>query len=270
MAKKVNKFNPVVNEVIDKFDTVHTMTTSFVGSKYSALKGLLVSGDAGTGKSHWVKKAFIDAKATGRVEMIEAASISAAALFVVLYNNRGKGRVVVLDDCDIIHKPSAERNAILDMLKGATNVTKGERRINWIKASPNQLMRENDVPTSFDFQGTVIWITNDTVEDIASKVKNHWNAIGSRFNVVPVYLDTNEKLLYTLYLIEECDMLGNNCEGKEGGYTQKVIKDTVDYIKDNYKSLHEITPRIAIKIADIRTNHPANWKTLVNNQVKSY
>jgi hypothetical protein len=267
MKKKIQKFNPVVNEVIERFDTVHTMTKSFVSSKYSALKGLLVSGDAGTGKTYWVKKAFIDSKATGRVEYIKGASISAAALYVKLYLNRGKGRVVVLDDCDIIHKSPAEKNAILDMLKGATDVTKGERMISWERASANQLMRENEVPMSFDFQGTIIWITNDTVEDIAKKVKNHWNAIGSRFNIVPVYLTTQEKLLYTIHLIEECEMLGTNCEGKEGGYSQAVIDSTIDYIKDNYKTLHEITPRVATKIADIRENYPSKWKTLVANQI---
>jgi hypothetical protein len=267
MKKMVTKFNPVVNEVIDRFDTVHTMTKSFVSPKYSALKGLLVSGDAGTGKTYWVKKAFKDAKAEKRVEYIKGASISAPALYVKLYLNRGKGRVVVLDDCDIIHKSPAEKNAILDMLKGATDVTKGERMISWERASANQLMRENEVPMSFDFQGTIIWITNDTVEDIAKKAKNHWNAIGSRFNIVPVYLNTQEKLLYTIHLIEDCEMLGKNCEGKEGGYTSKVISDTVDYIKNNYKVLHEITPRVATKIADIRENYPSKWKTLVNNQI---
>lgn len=270
MTKKAQKFNPVVNDVIDKFETVHTMTKSFVSAKYSALKGLLVSGDAGTGKTHWVRKAFIDTKSTGRVEYIKGASISAASLYVKLYLNRAKGRVVVLDDCDIIHKSTAERNAILDMIKGATDVTKGERPISWERASANQLMRENDVPMKFDFQGSIIWITNDTIEDIAKKVKNHWNAIGSRFNMVPVYLNNQEKLLYTIYLIEEMDMLGKNCEGKEGGYSDKVISDTVNYIMSNYKGLHEITPRVATKIADIRENYPKNWKTLVNNQLVKY
>jgi len=49
MTKNIN---PVVKEVVDKFNTVHEMTKLFVSNKYSALKGLLISGDAGTGKTH--------------------------------------------------------------------------------------------------------------------------------------------------------------------------------------------------------------------------
>lgn len=259
--------NPVVQEVIEKFDTVYTMVKSFVDNRYSALKGLLISGDAGTGKTHWVKKAFIDTNTTEDVYYVKGASISAAALFVILYQYREPGKVVVLDDCDIIYKPSAEKNAILDMLKGVTEITKGDRPISWIKASPNQLMTQNGVPMTFNFEGSIIWVTNDTIEDISKKAKNHWNAISSRFNQVKVYLNQQEKLLYTLYLIEDCGMLGKNCEGKEGGYPLQVQSDTIEYIKDNYKSLNEITPRLATKISDIRFNYPTNWKTLVNNQI---
>ena len=264
--KKSN--NPIVNKVIDKFDSVYIMTKSFVENRHSAIKAILVSGDAGTGKTHWVKKAIEDLKLKPEdVYHVKGASISAAALFVILYIFREAGKIVVLDDCDIIHKSPAEKNAILDMLKGATEVTKGERKLSWIKATPNQLMRENNVPVTFDFQGSLIWITNDTIEDIAKKAKNHWNAISSRFNQIKVYLTPEEKLSYTLYLIESCDMLGKKCEGKEGGYSIKVQNDTIDYISENWESLTEVTPRVATKIADMRENYPSNWKTLVKNQI---
>jgi hypothetical protein len=264
--KKTN--NPIVNKVIDKFDSVYIMTKSFVENRDSAIKAILVSGDAGTGKTHWVKKAIEDLKLMPEdVYYVKGASISAAALFVILYIFREAGKLVVLDDCDIIHKSPAEKNAILDMLKGATEVTKGNRMLSWIKATPNQLMRENNVPVTFDFQGSIIWITNDTIEDIAKKSKSHWNAISSRFNQIKVYLSTEEKVSYTLHLIENCGMLGKNCEGKEGGYTIKVQNDTIDYINEHWEELSEITPRVATKIADMRENYPSNWKTLVKNQI---
>lgn len=260
--------NPIVNKVIEKFDSVYLMTKSFVENRYSAIKAILVSGDAGTGKTYWVKKAIEDMGLSEEdVYYVKGASISAAALFVILYLFRKAGKLVVLDDCDIIHKSPAEKNAILDMLKGATEVTKGERMLSWIKANPNELMKKNKVPVTFDFQGSIIWITNDKVEDIAKKAKNHWNAISSRFNQIKVYLSNEEKVSYTLYLIEECSMLGKKCEGKEGGYSIKIQNDVIDYINDYWESLNEITPRVATKIADMRENFPSNWKTLVKNQI---
>ena len=264
--KKSN--NPIVNKVIDKFESVYIMTKSFVENRYSAIKAILVSGDAGTGKTFWVKKAIEDLGLNIEdVYYVKGASISASALYVILYLFRQEGKLVVLDDCDIIHKTSNEKNAILDMLKGATEVTKDERSLSWIKSAPNDLMRKNNVPMTFDFQGSIIWITNDTIEDIAKKAKNHWNAIGSRINQIKVYLSPEEKLSYTLYLIEECDMLGKSCQGKEGGYSIKVQNDTIDYIKEYWEDLNEITPRVATKIADMRENYPSNWKTLVKNQI---
>jgi hypothetical protein len=262
------KSNPIVNKVKEKFDSVYIMTKSFVENRNSAIKAILVSGDAGTGKTHWVKKAIDDLRLDNEdVYYVKGASISAPALFVVLYLFREAGKLVVLDDCDIIHKSPAEKNAILDMIKGATEVTKGDRMLSWIKATPNDLMKKNNVPVTFDFQGSLIWITNDTIEDISKKAKNHWPAISSRFNQVKVYLSTEEKVSYTLHLIEECDMLGKSCNGKEGGYSIKVQNDVIDYINEHWESLSEITPRVATKIADMRENYPTNWKTLVKNQI---
>jgi hypothetical protein len=62
-------------------------------------------------------------------------------------------------------------------------------------------------------------------------------------------------------------MLGKSCQGKEGGYPIKVQNDTIEYIKEYWEDLSEITPRVATKIADMRQNYPSNWKTLVKNQI---
>jgi hypothetical protein len=42
-------------------------------------------------------------------------------------------------------------------------------------------MRDNDVPDTFEFNGTIIWITNETVNNIAAKAGSHWNAIRFTF-----------------------------------------------------------------------------------------
>ena len=260
--------NPIVDQIIDKFNTVQAMTEMFVTGD-SAINGLLVHGNAGLGKTHFVKKAFIETDSEESVQYIKGSSMSAAALYCILYANREKGDVVVLDDVDIIHKSSGEISAILDLFKGATEPTKGSRILGWQRASANQLMRDNGVPMEFDFQGSIIWITNDSTEDIAKKAKGHWTAISSRFRQVPAWLNDQEKLMYTLYLVEEINMLGKDCEAIEGGFTEDVIKDTVAYIRKNYRLFNDITPRVAIMIADLRSSYPTKWEVYADNQLIS-
>lgn len=266
--------NPVVQRVVDKFDTVYKMTGSFIDNKDSAIKGLLISGDAGTGKTHWVRKAFADRNAQPDAEYIKGGSISAAALYVKLYQNRAKHRVLILDDCDLIHRSGAEKRDILDMIKGATEPSSRPRQISWERAQRNPLMIALDVPMSFEYDGTVIWITNDTMADIKKAAKQHYDALLSRFNIIKCYFNDDEKLLYTLHLIKEVDMLGTNCEAFEQdgirGYPEEVQSDALKYINKNYKTLTEITPRVAVKLADLRHHFPKDWETLADNQIGNW
>ena len=76
--------------------------------------------------------------------------------------------------------------------------------------------------------------------------------------------------MYTLYLVEEVDMLGKSCNIKEGGYSKEIIQETTSYIRKNYKFLNEVTPRIAAKIADLMEMFPNDWKMMCDNQLMSY
>lgn len=260
----MERLNPIVKEVIDIYTTVTKMTEMFSTNPDRAMRGLLVSGTAGAGKTHAVKTGL--AKVSNRVDYVKGSSITAPALFVKLYQNRTPGSILVLDDVDIVHKSNAERSTILDLLKGATEPTKNERILEWARAQRNALMVDNDVPTEFNFEGAIIWITNDTIETIASKSKSHWNAISSRFLQIPAWLNEQEKLMYTLYLVEEVGMLGKDCEAKEGGYSEDVIAKATEYIRDNYKFMDDITPRVAVAISDIIDNFSDDWKTYCDIQ----
>jgi Cdc6-like AAA superfamily ATPase len=256
--------NPVINSVLEKFETVYKMTSIFASENGSATNGLLISGDAGTGKTHWVKKGLYEILKESEVEYIKGASVSAPAIYMKLFTCRHPGQVLVLDDVDIIHKSGSELSAILDLFKGATEMTKGERIIGWERAGSNS-MSQKGIPSSFDFQGSIIWITNDSLDNLAKKAKGHWHAISSRFNTITVYLNEQEKLLYTLHLIEE-GLLGADCEAKQDGYSEEIIEKTTGFILDNYKDFESMTPRIAIKIADLMFTYPEDWKMLVEQQ----
>lgn len=242
------RINPIAKEVQDTFDGIYAQTTSFVQNPNSAINGMIVSGDAGTGKTYTVKKALRDTGYGANVEYIKGGKITAAALYVKLWLNRASHRIIVLDDCDLIHHN--EKNMIVPMLLGAVELGKN-RSVSWETVRKNPLMEEFNVPHEFKFEGNIIWITNDRKTDIAKAIKQWKQAIFSRFNFAECNFTDEQKFMYTMHLIENMDMLGVNCEEYEGGYPEDIIDQAADYMSTNYRNLVEVTPRQAIKIADI-------------------
>lgn len=258
LPKVTARINPIAREVQDTFDGIYAQVTSFVQNPNSAINGMIVSGDAGVGKTYTVKKALRDTGHQSNVEYIKGGKITAASLYVKLYLNRGKHRIVVLDDCDIIHHQ--DKNQIVPMLLGAADLGQN-RDVSWETARKNPLMEEHNVPHNFQFEGTIIWITNDRKEQIGKAVKQWKNAILSRFNFAECNFSDEQKFMYTMHLVENMDMLGDNCQDFAGGYPEEVITQTLDYLSINYRSLQEVTPRIAVRIADT-IHHTPNIKVL--------
>ena len=206
---KPTRINPIAKEVQDTFDGIYAQTTSFVQHPNSAINGMIVSGDAGVGKTHTVKKALRDTGHMKNVEYIKGAKLTAAALYVKLYLNRMPHRIIIMDDCDLIHHH--EKNLIVPMLLGAVDLGKN-RSVGWETTKKNALMEEFNVPHSFDFNGNIIWITNDRKEEIGRAIKQWKNAIMSRFNFAECNFTDEQKFMYTMHLVENCDMLGVKCE----------------------------------------------------------
>jgi hypothetical protein len=240
--------NPIAKEVSDTFDGIYAQAISFVQNPNSAINGMIVSGDAGTGKTYTIKRALRNTGHQKNVEYIKGGKITAASLYVKLYLNRNKHRIIVLDDCDIIHH--SEKNQIVPMLLGAAELGQN-REVSWETARKNPLMEEFNVPHNFKFEGHIIWITNDTRDQIAKAVKQWKNAILSRFNFAECNFSDEQKFMYTMHLVQYEDMLGANCQDYLGGYPHNIIVETIKYMSENYRQLIEVTPRQAIKVADI-------------------
>jgi hypothetical protein len=259
------RINPIAKEVQDTFDGIYAQATSFIQNPNSAINGMIVSGDAGTGKTYTIKKALVDTGHIKNVEYIKGTKITAASLYVKLYLNRSKHRIIILDDCDLIHH--SEKNLIVPMLLGAAELGQ-DRQIGWETARKNPLMEEFDVPHSFKFEGSIIWITNDRKDQIGKAVKQWKNAIFSRFNFAECNFTDEQKFMYTMHLVENANMLGQNCQEFKGGYPDDIIEETADYMSNNYRNLIEVTPRQAIKIADIlHHNEEANLRKTMLRQL---
>tara|TARA_R110000868_G_scaffold92333_2_gene256065 strand:+ start:3645 stop:4469 length:825 start_codon:yes stop_codon:yes gene_type:complete len=252
MSKKIN---PIIKPVVEAFQTAYYQTLNFANNPNSAINGMLVMGDAGTGKSHWVKKALRDANVQQNVEYIKGGTITAASLYVKLYLNRFSHRILVLDDVDIINHP--EKSKIVPLILGAVEEGK-DRLCSWNTAKKNALMEEFNVPFDFAFNGNIIVITNYTMDRIGEKLAQWKQAFSSRFNGVSCVFNHEQKYMYTKHLVENEMMLTDNCkvhtytidEVKYNGYPQHIVDETMDYIDDNYMYFSDITPRVAVKVAD--------------------
>jgi hypothetical protein len=259
------QINPIAQEVQDTFDGIYAQVVNFVQNPESAINGLIISGDAGTGKTYTVKKALRTTGHQANVEYIKGGKITAASLYVKLYLNRAKHRIIVLDDCDIIHH--AEKRQIIPMLLGAAELGHN-REVSWETARKNTLMEEFSVPHNFQFEGSIIWITNDRKDDIGKSIKQWKNAIFSRFNFAECNFTDEQKYMYTEHLVKNCNMLGANCEDFAGGYPEDIIDQAATYMGKNYRQLTEVTPRIAVKIADtLHHNSDAKLRSIMLQQL---
>ena len=155
----VKKQDPIAKKVIETFESVYNQTLTFANNPQSAINGLMVYGDAGVGKSFWVKKALADSGASTRTEYIKGGTITAASLYVKLALNAGSHRIIVLDDVDIVHH--SEKNKIIPMVLGAAD-TGRDRLVTWSTAKKNSLMEEFGIDFEFLFNGNIILINNDT------------------------------------------------------------------------------------------------------------
>jgi hypothetical protein len=259
--------NPIVTEVLDVFETIKSRTINFIKDKSAAQKGQIVLGDAGMGKTTAVIQAIIGCKYQHNVEYVKGSNLTAPSAYVKFYLNKGPERIIVLDDVDIIHKGAKDKSDIIEMIKASTEPTTKDRFLGWERANDNSLMKLYDVPRKFKFEGRLIWITNNTMNELEKATKSDFFPLMSRLNPIKAVFSKEQKLMYTIYLITEKDMLGKNCDGKDGGYPDNVKLKVIDYLNTHYRQLREITPRISLLMADTIHSNPKEWKKMLDSNM---
>jgi len=240
----------------ETFEILGEMTKAVASN---TVKGLVVSGPAGIGKSHTVETTLHETldmlgKLTGQGRMYEIISggISAAVLYEKLWEYREESQVLVFDDCDgVLYDEDS-----LNVLKAALD-SKKTRRISWNTRSLH--LERKDIPNSFEYKGGVIFITNVKFDQVKSaRIGNHLEAIVSRCHYMDIGIDSaREKLLHISNVVERSNMLGNY------GFDAEQKAEVLDYVKDNSKLLRELSLRMVLKIADLRKAMPNNWQRFV-------
>ena len=219
------------------------------------VRGLVVSGPPGIGKSFGVEKQLQAANMfrvmDGKDPKFEVISggVSPIGLYQKLYQNRAPEQVLVFDDCDGV----LEDSEMMNLMKAALN-SGDKRRICWNKES--RVLLTEDIPNAFDFEGSVLFLSNkdfDKEIERGSRIAVHLEAIMSRCHYLDLEIGSMRDKLLRIKQVVTDGMLA------PFEFTAQQEADVVAFVMDNAEYLREVSLRMVKKIADWVKADPQDW-----------
>lgn len=244
-------------EIAERFEILTEMTKAATNGD---IRAMIVSGPPGVGKSYGVEaeieKACLFDQIAGkrlRAEVVKG-SATAIGLYQALYKYSDPNCVIVFDDCDSILLD----DVCLNLLKGALDSGK-KRKISWL--SDSRILRSEGIPDSFEFKGSVIFITNLKFDKMKSqKLRDHLDALQSRCHYLDLTLDTMRDKVLRIRQIARSGELFADLE------LSPIAQDEViDFMDANKNRLREMSLRMAIKIGQLYKSFPTKWAALAQS-----
>ena len=231
-----------------RFGFVSDMVTMLANG---AQASVVVTGPGGLGKSFTVSQTLtalgfkdvsvLDDFAVGSIlktaktfRVIKGYS-TPKGLYRTLYEN--KDGVIVFDDCDSVLKDPTS----LNLLKGALD-SYSRRIISW-RAD----IKDEDLPTSFEFKGRVVFISNLSASNIDQ-------AILTRSLAVDLSMTTKQKIERMRHLLSTGEFMPE--------FDKTIKSDAMDLIEKHQDTVKELSLRTLIQVTKIRQSAGKNWADL--------
>mgnify|MGYP003346468964 CR=1 FL=1 len=248
-TKKARTDIEVLTDLKDRFDMLGKLTHGAIASN---IRSMVVTGAPGVGKSFTVEQ-VLERLPEQRKETVRGA-ISAVELYKLGYRMRKAGSVIVLDDADSIFTDEDALN-ILKALCDSSPV----RKVSWLKDS--HTLRQDDVPQSYDFHGSFIFISNldfqKYVDMGSNKYVAHFEALMSR----SLYLDLRLHDRQAISLWVEHIATSGKMFAREG-VTDAVGTRILGFVKQYRDELRELSLRTTMKLCQLAKSHPADWERM--------
>ena len=232
-----------LERITRQYTTLDRLATRIISGQ---LPSLIISGPPGLGKTYSVERAL---QTSGKDHDIIRGSISAVGLYRALYEQRNGG-VVVLDDCDAVFRDEEA----LNLLKIALD-SSDKRTLSWRKLA--RWLEDLDIPTSFDFQGSVVFCTNLDFEaeiNRGSKMAIHYQALVDRSLYLSLTLRTIQD-----YLCRIRQVVITEGQFEQRGLTPEEAEDTMVWVETHANKFYTLSIRSALQVAACRLMDAENW-----------
>ena len=241
---------PVVSEfgINQRFAFVEQMVDMIVTK---TLPSAVITGEGGLGKSYTVLKSLekngfknltdlsnfeVGAKVNKAKSYTVVKGYSTAkGLYRTLFENNGM--VIVFDDCDSILKDDVAKN----LLKGALD-SYSKRYISWMAD-----MRDDDLPKSFEFTGSIVFVSNMALDKIDQ-------AIRTRSLVVDLTMTEAQK-------VERMVVIANSEEFLPE-ISSVAKSQALAFLKTNAGVIPNMSLRSLIAVTKIANTGNPQWKDL--------
>ncbi len=219
------------------------------------VRSLIVNGPPGVGKTYSATT-YIEQYSIQKHKSITG-HMTLFSLYGELYRHKAAGQILVLDDIDSV----MDKVQGLNILKAAMDTTK-QRIISW--ESTSAMLNAHCLPTSFEFNGGVILITNSGFGSGKQKHIEHLNALKDRSFCLSLGDKAQETIFkYICYVTLDKDIL------KEYELTVEQKFEILKFIEEHMHTMHNLSIRSLVKCAELMNIDCGNWKELaVNGLVK--
>lgn len=237
--------------ISERFEVMEQLTETII---QGTSRSLIISGAPGVSKTYTLEKRLREAKDDGEIDMFShiKGRVTPLQLFVKLYEHKGAGQILLLDDVDVFSESDS-----LDLLKAALD-TGATREITW--ASTLRWLEDNDIPMNFEFEGSVIFITNKNFDREINKNTSasiHYRALISRCHYLDLKVHSNIEILIRVKQIARESALIS-----EQGLTVEQGEELIEWLETNLRFLREISIRSVLKLAQYMKARPTDWKRM--------
>jgi hypothetical protein len=245
----------IIKRIAERFDVMYKCAKGATGG---SIRSLIVSGAGGVGKTHTIERILEHAKEHKNIQFETVHGVlSPINLYMLLYRNRTKNCVVLLDDADSIFKDESA----LSIMKVALD-SSPVRKISWMAES--HALKENDIPKEYLYEGTMIFITNLNFQGIVDSGRGsmipHMQALMTRALYLDLKLHTQRELLVWIdYMVRKHGILIAD------GLTKHQQEDVLSFMKDNQDKLRNLSIRTALKLGAMVKMEGDDWKKMARN-----